>query len=229
MSVTSRNNSRRLLNVAFNAAVAHGYCSSNPAKAAVIAQKARPEDDSDEDEAHEVTLADILTPVEAKALLQAAEPPLVPYLALNMFAGIRSSELMRLFYRRVDWKKGEIYVPSTIAKKKTGRFIPMCPALKAWLAPYREASGRVAPRGFRDMMDRAKAAAEVALAKAGHPLATWPNNYGRHSFASYFYAKTGDAKELALQMGHRDVDLIFRVYRTPAPRALATKFWAIRP
>jgi hypothetical protein len=83
---TTRNNFRRILNVAFNFAHDRGYCVGNPvaktAKAKVIE-----------------AAAGILTVEETSQLLESAPEKLIPYIAIGAFAGLRRAELERL-----DWK-----------------------------------------------------------------------------------------------------------------------------
>jgi len=230
LDTVSRNNVRRLMVGAFNTAVELGYCSTNPAKAIPIAVVPRPDDDEEGEDDHEVTLADILRPEELAALLVVADPELLPYIVLAAFCGIRRSGLRRIRWSRVDWEKKRIYVPGRVAKGGDGHWIELRAAYE-FLLPYRERTGKVTPKNFRELLDDARAKAHKELVAAGteHTLAVWPPNCLRHGFASYHYSRFDDAKLLATEMGHRDVNLIFTTYRVPAPKELAAAFWALTP
>ncbi|MCP4826337.1 MAG: hypothetical protein GY892_19810 [Shimia sp.] len=51
----------------------------------------------------------------------------------------------------------------------------------------------------------------------------------RHTFASYHLAHFCSADKTALEMGHRDTNMLFRHCRQLVTREAAEAFWAIRP
>tara|TARA_Y100001934_G_scaffold186713_1_gene220328 strand:- start:448 stop:618 length:171 start_codon:yes stop_codon:yes gene_type:complete len=51
----------------------------------------------------------------------------------------------------------------------------------------------------------------------------------RHSFASYHLAYHQSADKTALEMGHRDTQMLYRHYRSVVSKDEAAKFWKIEP
>ncbi len=167
----------------------------------------------------------IISPADVSAIMLAAAadyPSMLPSLAIGFFAGVRTSELRQLDWQNVNLADRRITIPPTIAKKRSVRHIDIADNLAAWLAPYAQDAGPVAPseRAWRSLFDNVREAAEI-----GH----WPHNAMRHCFATYYLLRTDDADKTALQMGHRDTDLLFNHYRGLATREDAAKFWAIAP
>jgi len=206
---TTRNNFRRILNVAFNFARDRGYCVNNPvtksAKAKVIE-----------------SAAGILTVEEMSRLLANTSEKLIPSIAIGAFAGLRRAELERLDWKEIDLESRLIEVTASKAKSARRRFIKIKPNLLLWLKPYVKPNGSVAPPNFRKLMDKARKAARIL---------TWPNNALRHSFASYYLAhfKKAGVGELALEMGHMSANLVFQHYRELVKPKDAKRYWNIVP
>lgn len=170
-------------------------------------------------------LPEILTVPEIEAVMRAAEawaPSMVPALAIGFFAGVRSNELMQLDWRNVDLAARRITITPEVAKKRSVRHIDMSDNLLAWLIPHAEASGRIAPeaKAWRYRFDRVREESKIDR---------WPHNAMRHSFASYHLEKHGDQNKTALQLGHRNTDLLFNHYRALTTPDEAQRFWEIRP
>ena len=202
----------------FNFAIEQDYIKSNP-----LAKKSRRrrKQNGMEDE----RLPGILNPAEVEAVMRAAEeyaPSMVPALAIGFFAGVRTNELMQLDWRNVDLGARRITITPEVAKKRSVRHIDIADNLLAWLAPYAEDSGRIAPeaKAWRYRFDRVRDESKIA---------EWPHNAMRHSFASYHLERDGDQNRTALQLGHRDTDLLFNHYRALATQDEAKRFWNIRP
>src|SRR5205823_14347815 len=81
---------------------------------------------------------EIYTPKEMRALLSAAGPLMVPFLAISGFAGLRSKELERLDWAEVQMERG--FIELKRSKTKTGQRrlvpVPILPNLAQWLVPY---------------------------------------------------------------------------------------------
>jgi integrase len=202
------NSYRRRLATLFSFSVGRRWAAFNP-----VAQTAHARETAAE--------PGILTPAELKQLLGAAGPETLPYWALGALGGLRSAELCRLSWEDISWTHGHVEVPAL--KSKTGRerrLIPLRPALKRILAPYRGRTGPLVPEAalrYRLNADRAG---------LGRP---WPPNALRHSFASYHLARFRNAPALALELGHRNPDTLFRHYRSLVTAKAARAWWGIRP
>ena len=51
----------------------------------------------------------------------------------------------------------------------------------------------------------------------------------RHSFASNHLTHYGDQNRTALELGHRDTDLLYKHYRALVTKEDAEKYWDIKP
>lgn len=215
ISPLSRKHYHTVVGGLFNYAVEQEYIAVNP-----LAKKSRRrrKQNGMEDE----RMPEILTVGEVKAVMAAAEqqPSMVPALAIGFFAGVRTNELRKLEWKHIDLSAKRITIPPTIAKKRSVRHIDIADNLAAWLAPHKQESGMVAPVEWRFRFDKVR-----ELAK----LDKWPHNAMRHCFATFYLLRTDDANKTALQLGHRDPDLLFTHYRGLATREDATKFWSIMP
>jgi len=157
---------------------------------------------------------EILEPVQFKRLLETAEeevPELIPFLAMAGFAGVRRSELVRRYaedqvlkWEDVDRQKRLITVRHEVAKqtsRKMGnrRFIPMEAVLLHWLRPYRKKDGLLVPLVDSAVRRRMK---KLCLHSKVNP----PNNALRHSYASYWLARSSKEGlgELSKRMGNSE-------------------------
>ena len=157
LSPQSRGNYARVLGVAFAYAVKRRYTPANP-----MTEIQKPTSDSK---------PGILTVEQTAALLEAASPELLPYIAIGAFAGLRAKEIERLDWRDISFEENEIAVGS---ENKTGeRHVDILPNLREWLLPYRKHAGKITPDNFRKHFDQAREAAGIV---------TWPDNALRHSF-----------------------------------------------
>ncbi|WP_193211191.1 tyrosine-type recombinase/integrase [Luteolibacter marinus] len=190
----------------------------------------------------------ILTPTEAKCLLQVAEahyPDAVASYALQLFAGIRVEELRRLEARHVT--EGGIEMSADITKRGRRRHINPHPTLSAWLAIYpyspcpnwREvdkACRRLAGWNL-DSRLLEKQAAQAAAENGSEPeqlpvptLGRWPQNALRHSHASYAVAAGAPLESLLFEFGHTQNPSVLREhYIGRASKKDAIEFFKIRP
>jgi integrase len=221
-SAVSRNNSRRLIGVLFSFAVTRRYALKNPVKEVATANVT-------------VNKPGILTLAEAQELMLAAEPKIIPAVALGLFAGLRpESEVWRLDWRSVDLDERSIDV-SKSKNVASHRFVKISDNLLAWLRPYAKAHGPVSPRerGYYRRVEAARVKAAEKLATQGidaNNLRTWPSDCLRHSYASYHYGLHKDAHETAEQLGHGgSLTMFYRHYRNRVKEPDATAYWEIRP
>ena len=187
----------------FTWCVREGYCESNPCKAVK-----RPRSDD--------SPPAIFTPTEAQKLLQAAlryDRRLIPYLAIGLFAGVRPLEIERLTWADIS----DRYIEITAAKAKTRqrRLVSLLDNLKEWLA----LGGDLPLTNKRKRLARV---VQIAGLK-------WKPDIMRHSFASYHLAYLQSADKTALEMGHRDTQMLFRHYRELVKYEDSKQYWDIRP
>jgi integrase len=169
----------------------------------------------------------ILTPEQADSLLEAAEKeegrPLLAYIALALFAGLRTSELQQLTWAciHLDTARPVIEVTAEQAKTRRRRIVPIQDNLLGWLTLTRQAPTElVIPYNretnlFWDKRD--------ALRKAAG-LNEWPRNVLRHSFGSYLLASTNDENLTAAQMGNSP-SIVIKHYRETVRPEVAEKYW----
>jgi integrase len=202
----TRNTFRRDVRTLFSFCTKRNYCAENPATSATRAKE--PSRD-----------VEVLTVEDARLLLAASSPEMLPYWAIGLFAGLRSSEILHLQWADIDFDDALI----TVRSAKTGRkrFVKMHPNLLAWLAPYRMKAGAVVPPvNFRQKTDEDKAAAGLGE--------RWPINGARHSFGSYWLAQFNDINALALQMGNSP-QVIEKHYKRAVKPKEAHRYWEIIP
>jgi integrase len=207
LSPVSRNNSRRILTTLFTFAKSHGYCIGNPALETARAKEPP-------------TPTGILTVAETARLLEAADPKVLPFIAIGAFAGLRRAELERLDWSEVDLSSGLIQVSASKSKTARRRFIQVQPNLDQWLRPHAQLRGPVVPPDYVRYFNAARTAAG---------LTQWPNNALRHGFASYYLARYNDAARLALEMGHTNSSLIFAHYRELVKPKDGEAYFSIAP
>lgn len=205
----TRNTFRRDLRTLFSFCVKRDYATSNPAAAT--------------ERAKEIDAPPgILTVAECAKLLASCGDDMLPFIAIGMFAGLRSAELEKLDWREVDLAGGFIEVTASKSKTARRRLVRVSENLPAWLAPHAQMGGPIAPPALRYRFDDVKEAAGFGPA---HP---WPQNALRHSFGSYWLAQHQDAAALALQMGNSQA-MVFAHYRELVKPKDAARFWALSP
>lgn len=167
---------------------------------------------------------EIFTPAELTEVLNAAPQNILPALAIQAFAGLRTAELLRLDWAEVDQARGYITVSARKAKTAQRRLVPIAPNLADWLRPF---AGKSSGAVWSESEQRYHRAIGQLLGET--TLLKWPQNGLRHSFASYHLAEHQNAAELALHLGHSTTKLIFAVYREVVSPEAAHAYWAISP
>lgn len=147
----------------------------------------------------------ILEPETMARLLQKEDAILRAFLVLGGFAGLRSSEILRL--RTEDIGNTEIHVRSG----KTGeRFVAVLPAFLRW---WRSLPEFPPERAFY---------AHLVDVTGGR----WPANCLRHSFGTYHLARWQDAAKTAFQMGNSQA-VVIRSYARAVPFESSERWWLI--
>jgi integrase len=200
----------RILGGLFNYGRKRDLCASNPIEK-LDRKKLPPKE------------VEIYAPADVAALLEAANPSLIPWLCTCMFAGLRASEARKMTWGDFDFTENFIRVRAVVSKIKRPRAIPMEANLRDWLLPYRrEDSAPIAPQGvnvLRKQLRVAHQASGVRQIKHGP----------RHCFASYLLARDGSIDAVVLALGHADPEMLFAHYHRAASERAAKTFWSIRP
>jgi integrase len=203
---TSKNDIRKMLRACGNWAEKQGYLvkGANPFAGMGRYKEAK-------------TPVSIFTPEQIASVLKKADDVLRPYLTIGAFAGLRTAELQRLDWSEIDLDRGFITVAASKAKTRQRRLVPISDNLKLWLAPLRQASGRVChhERPQRPLADLCEGFA-------------WVKNGLRHSYISYRLAILHDTARVALEAGNSP-DIIFAHYRELVTPEAAEAWFQIRP
>ncbi len=212
---TTRHNFRTVLVGLFNYAKGLSLLTGNPAEGL----HRQTSDD---------TMPQIFTVEQATALLHATERTwrdLVPWVAIGLFAGLRTAELFQLRWENVDLKSRLITVRPETAKRRRQRHVAISDNLAEWLTDYALGTGLVAP-GESLVRKRLKGKTGILMAAN---ITQWPHNAMRHSFGSYHLAQFQDAPRTAFEMGHTTPDVLYTNYRNLVRPEEAAAYWSIRP
>ncbi|HEY9175971.1 MAG TPA: hypothetical protein VI136_27130 [Verrucomicrobiae bacterium] len=176
---------------------------------------------------------EIFTPEEMSILLAHAPANLVPFLTIGGFAGLRSAEIERLRWEKVDLEGGYITVDANIAKTNSRRLVPITPNLKAWLKTCKQTHGPVLElanvvNAVKRLVSATRPADPEDKTKLLPPRVVWRHNALRHSFCSYRLADVKSAAEVALEAGNSP-QMIFQHYRELVTEKAAKAWFAITP
>lgn len=148
-------------------------------------------------------------------------------LALTMFAGLRMGELggsrgkPPLRWKSIDVSAELIRVPPENAKTGKPRVMEGLPSnLWQWLRLYRGAPGdRVCPMNPDSLARRIRGLDP-----------RWPQNGGRHAFATYHLAAFENVSRTTVLLGHEgSPSLLYRHYRGLCTKEQAFDFFSIEP
>ena len=223
LSTQSIINYRRNVGALFNFAVKKEYCSRNPITNIPVPRM-------------EWKPPCVLTVDEATDLIKTAYEThhstsgkrsglgLLPYVALGLFAGIRSRELLQLKWTDIKLDRNLVTISARIAKGRQMRNIDLTDNCVQWLRLVERKTGNISPLAFSKRF-------KALTLKAGFP--DWResrSNAMRHSFGTYCFAKSQNANETAAQMGHRGGDaILFQHYRSLATKEDGRKYFEITP
>ena len=164
---------------------------------------------------------DFFRPAELKKLLKNAGKDVRPVFAIAGLAGLRGEEIMRLDWADVWRVEGHIEVSARNAKTRQRRLVTICPALAAWLEPFRASEGKIYPRGVHAYQH-----AFLSLRKA----LKIPDRLNglRHAFCTYHFALHANENLTAQQTGHSPA-IMHANYKGLATKADAEKWFAVMP
>jgi len=184
------------------------------------------EADSMATEAADTPELEYYRPKELQAMLEGADEnsdfkELLPVIALGGLAGLRLEETLRLEWADVWRVPGHVEIKALKAKTRSRRLVEICPALAAWLEPYRECSGVIYSK-CKDMFH----ADFVALRESLKIPAR--RNGLRHAFCTYHFAANANENLTAAQAGNSPA-MIHAHYKGLATKAEAKKWFKVRP
>jgi integrase len=179
---------------------------------------------------------DLMTPAQFAGLLKIAagmedgyprREPLLAAFVLGGLAGLRTAELRRLTWEKLDLKTGVISLDRETTRKRglRGRKVQLELAALKWLRTLKkgEPGERVvglSEKNFREARATIREAAKIDV---------WSHNILRRSFASHHLARFEDGAKTAATMGHTDAETTFAKYRVPATRKAGKAWFALTP
>ena len=164
---------------------------------------------------------EVFTPDEARLLMANVTEDFLPHMAIGLFAGLRSAEIQRLTWDKIDLEQRHIIVNVGVSKTGLRRPVPMDSNLVEWLTPYKNRKG-----ALWDLTDDAYDKRLAATAKAAG--LEWKRNGPRHSFISYALAMNEDAPKVAYWSGNSP-KVIHKHYQKLVTKADAQKYFDVRP
>lgn len=168
------------------------------------------------------------TPEDVKRLLEycqgserAIERQMLPLLALQAFAGVRSETVFKMEWSMIDFDRKEIVIPAAIMKKRRKHIMQgLEENLWQWLTICdQKADLGISNRAFRYRKRQILNACEVENIKNGL----------RHSFATYHVTLHQSADRTALLMPHRSATELWEHYYGAGRSADAKAYFAISP
>ena len=152
------------------------------------------------------------------------------YIALCAFAGVRPAECARLRWQDISEDEGVVSVRAAAAKTGGTRHIELHPTLAAWLRAQRppDAAPDALITPQKDLKWRLRCIRRRAGYGDDNP---WQDDVLRHSYATYYLKSGGDLNRLQLNMGHRDIHLLYTRYTNMVgiTRAMAAEWWQVLP
>ena len=164
---------------------------------------------------------DFYRPGELQKFLENAKPDLRAAIAICGLAGLRVEEVMRLDWAEVWKTEGHIEVTAKKAKTRQRRLVEICPALAAWLKPYRKKTGKVFPSGvnyFQELFGALRDNLKIPIRRNGL----------RHAFCTYHFALHANENLTAQQAGNSPA-MIHQHYKGFATKADGKKWFAVMP
>lgn len=197
----NKNNARDKVISFFNFAVEKAYLPeeiSHVAKATTAFSDARPVITTEEEAAASAQPKEVYLPEEMAKLLAAAEPDVRITLELKAFSGIRTEELVRLWWVLINEDTGYINVTEAVAKLKQ-RAVPIFDNLKRRLALHPQDGKRDRVSKRWSIANSLYHAWKRTANRAGLP---YRKNAFRHSYISYRLAETKDINLVAHESGN---------------------------
>jgi integrase len=171
----------------------------------------------------------ILSVPEVRQLLAAArkcELPasVIPYLTVQLFAGLRPFEAARLRWERIHFETMQIEILGETSKTRETRFVQLEPLLSEWLLPFRAPAGAITGPFFAETLRAVKVSAGFTFSADGDR--PWPKDVLRHCYGSYWLAVHKNRAHLAELMG-TSLAMIKSHYKRAIPGEVAKEFWKL--
>jgi integrase len=162
------------------------------------------------------------SPTEFRALLESSEGSMRAMIALGGLAGLRTTELLRLTWQDVWRVPSHIEITAGKSKTRQRRLVEICPALAAWLEPFRSfTDGKLCPLHevtWQQHFVRLCEKAEVTRK---------PNGL-RHAFCTFHFAAHSNENLTAAQAGNTPA-MIHRHYKGLATKNEAEQLFNVAP
>ncbi len=166
------------------------------------------------------------TPKELRLLLDTAATKtefkrLLPVVALGGLAGVRLQEIIRLTWEDVFRIPGHVEISKTKSKTRSRRLVTICPALAAWIEPYRACSGLIWVKSlclFHDEFGALRDSVKIPARRNGL----------RHGFVSFHFALNANENLTAAEAGNSP-GMVHKNYKGLATKAEAEKWFNVKP
>ncbi len=166
---------------------------------------------------------EVFTVEEAEKLLRGAPERLIPSLALKLFSGLRTEEMLLIRWEDIKFDQDVIFLTKDITKTKKRRLPPILPNLKKWLLPYASCTGTIAER-----WNSAQTLSRSWTRRADAVGVDYKKNAMRNSYVSYRLAVVKDIAQVALESGNSP-GVIQENYLELVTEAEAQKWFSIVP
>ena len=162
------------------------------------------------------------TSKELRSLLEAADDSMRAIIAIGELTGLRTAELLRLDWVDVWHVPGHIEITSGKSKTRQRRLVEICPALSAWLDPFRAVEKGKLWDSTEDVFQKES----LRLWEQGG--VTRKANGLRHAFCTYHFALHSNENLTAAQAGNSPA-MIHAHYKGLATKTEAEKWFAVLP
>jgi len=166
---------------------------------------------------------EVFTVEEAEKLLGDAPERLIPALALKLFSGLRTEEMLLIRWEDIKFDQDVIFLTKDITKTKKRRLPPLLPNLKKWLLPYVHCSGIIAEK-----WSSAQTLSKSWTNRAEQVGVKYKKNAMRNSYISYRLAVVKDIAQVALESGNSPA-VIQQNYLELVTEPQARRWFAIEP
>ncbi len=161
----------------------------------------------------------VFTPENLQKILAVCGTEWQPAIAIQAFAGVRTAEVSRLYWRNIMPEKRLVEIPAAVAKVGKRRLIPMSDNLALFLQGKHDPDDMLVPyEGHQVFIERIIRQKKIQ----------WIKNGLRHAFGSYRCAILKDVAAVAYEMGNSPA-MVMRHYHEAQELATALEWFGISP